>query len=143
VEHAGSLSKITTRCLTPSISVLIAGRRSLVRVIDHLLEARCGIEVVGRVEDGSLLARHAGRLAPTVIVAHPRVLGKEPATRIASVRRSSPGSKFVLISPFVGLAPGLRRCGADALLDEEALVTRLLPTLQELVLRRDRGRSSV
>ncbi len=129
-----------TRLVAP-IGVLIAGRRSLATLLEHLLEEACDVAVVGCVEDGRLLTRCASELAPDVIVAHPRVLGEDAAARVAAARRSSPGSKLVLISSFAGLSPALRRCGADAFLMEDALVTRLLPTLKQLG-RRERGRSS-
>jgi hypothetical protein len=110
-------------------------------VIDHLLRD-CSLQIVERVEDAALLPRRAACLSPDLIVAHPRALGKEPAGLVAAVRGSSPGSRLVLISSFVGPAPRLRCCGADALLEEEALVTRLLPTLLELAPRGPRGASA-
>lgn len=48
------------------------------------------------------------------------------------MKRYSPGSKLILICPVKGLEQPARKCGADACLEEERLVGRLLRMARDL-----------
>jgi len=120
-------------------AVLVAvSPASLARVVDHLLRERTDLRVVAHVDRGEALTRQVARLAPRVVVAHQRVLGREPARRVAELKASSPGSKLVLVAPHEGLGPRLRH-GADACVGEEELVERLAAAVA-VAARRARGR---
>jgi len=95
----------------------------LMRVLEHLFRKYPEIHIVGRPRDIDRIKRQAGLLSPDMIVLHQRLLGKEARETIAAVKRSSPGSKLILIrSDEVRGGP---RYGADAHVAEEAIVRRL------------------
>lgn len=116
------------------VRVLVAVRPpALLRVIEHLLSNCPEIEVVASRSKGRRLAQATAAVLPELVVANGRLLGKEACQTIAEIKRSSPGSKLILISSVEGFAGAARRCGADACLDEEALVRRLLLTVRKLI----------
>jgi hypothetical protein len=82
-----------------------------------------------RSEEARGATRRAGRRAPDVVVASVRALGREQAAFSAEIRRSSPGSKVILIHP----VPVPREAsGADAHIEESAVVRRLVPSVERL-----------
>lgn len=102
----------------------------LLRVVEHLFGEHPEIRIVARPTDAGRIKRQAGLHAPDLIVVHQRLLGKVAHETIADLKRSSPGSKLILIRS--DQAWGGRRYGADANLAEEAIVRRLLTTVERL-----------
>jgi DNA-binding NarL/FixJ family response regulator len=102
---------------------------ALSRLIEHVLRTREDIEILGRVFDASRLVPLATRHLPDVILANVGLLGREPAPFIAEIKRSSPASRVILVSRVEGIALSTGRFGADAQIQEQALVRSLLPLL--------------
>lgn len=115
------------------LRVLVAVKpRSLVRLIEHLFHDDPELFIVGRPAEGTGLARRARRLAPDVVVASTRLLGRKHGPVLADLRRFSPASKLILICPAEAFGSVARASAADAHLAEEAIVRRLVPTLRQL-----------
>jgi DNA-binding NarL/FixJ family response regulator len=113
------------------LTVLVAARPSLLRLIEHLLRDSPDLRVLGHRGSARALPRRAARASASVVVASGRHLGRECAAALEGVRRSSPRSKLVLLR--VRDDHILR--AADAELEEDALVRSLLPTVRRLAAR--------
>lgn len=105
---------------------------ALLQLIDYLFRGWPEFEVVGSPRGARDVGRQGARLQPELIVTNVKPLRCGVYRTIQSLKRSSPGSKLILICPVKGFASGARRCGADACLETEALVGRLLRTAQNL-----------
>jgi hypothetical protein len=114
------------------IRVLFVGPPALSNVIRHLFQDRPEFEVVGSLPGLRNLAQRAGRLLPELIVASVKPVGTGVCPVVVAIKQSSPLSKLILICPITGFIGGARRCGADAYLDQEKLVRRLVPTATAL-----------
>lgn len=114
------------------VRILVVSPRGLCQVIEHLFQGRPEFEVVGSLIGLRSLAQQAGRLLPELIVAHVKPVQTGLCDAVASIKRSSPLSKLILICSVGDLMAGARRCGADACLEQEKLVLRLLPTARAL-----------
>jgi hypothetical protein len=110
------------------VSILVVGPPALSQIIEYLLRDRPEFEVVGRLSGLRSLGRQAGRLCPELIVANVKPVRTAVCQVVASVKRSSPSAKLILICPIRDFMACARRCGADACLEEEKLVGRLLRT---------------
>ena len=120
----------------PRMRILIVSSPSLAHVIRHLFRDQPGFDVVGTAAGLKSGARAAKLLNPELIVAHVRPVAARPCTVAASIKRSSPLSRLILVCPIRDLMHGARGCGADACLEQEKLVLRLVPTA--LALSRNR-----
>jgi DNA-binding NarL/FixJ family response regulator len=120
---------LTREGLLTCLTVLVVVRPlRLRRVIEELLRDRPGLRIV-RSEEAPGLHRRAARLAPDVVVASVRALGREQAAFSAEIRRSSPRSKVILIHS----VPVTRDAsGADAHIEESAVVRRLVSSVERL-----------
>ncbi len=105
---------------------------ALFQVIEYLFRGRPEFEIVGSPRGARGVGRQGGRLLPELIVVNVKPLRSGVCQTVQSLKRSSPGSKLILICPVKGFAHSARRCGADACLEAEALVSRLLRTAQLL-----------
>jgi hypothetical protein len=114
------------------IRVLFVGPPALSNVIRHLFHDRPEFEVVGSLPGLRNLAQRAGRLLPELIVANVKPVGTGVCPVVIAIKQSSPLSKLILICPITDFTGGARRCGADACLDQEKLVRRLVPTATAL-----------
>ena len=111
--------------------VVVVGHLRLRRAIEELLGNRPGrVLVVGRFSASRNLARSVGRLAPDVVIASIRTLGREHAAVSAEVARVSPGSKLILIHPVPVFA--CEALGRRVHLSEDDLGRRLWPALERL-----------
>jgi hypothetical protein len=110
--------------------VLVIRPRRLLRVVEEILGARPNLQVVGRFGEVSRLASRLGRLRPQLVVASVRSLGREHAAISTQIRRSSPGSKLILIHP-VPVFP-CEAHGAQLHLTEDVLVHGLIPAVARL-----------
>ena len=114
------------------ITILIVSSPSLSRIIEHLFRGRPEFEVVGTLSGLGGLGRQAGRLLPEVIVANVKPVSVRISRAVASIKKSSPLSKLILICPVEDLARVARECGADACLKDDNLAGPLLRTARTL-----------
>ena len=113
--------------------VLVAVKpAAMARVIEHLFRGQPQLEVLEYRSAGSHLAEHAETANVELIVASTRLLGRSRWETLAAVKRSSPGSKLIVICPLGGFTKEARESGADACLEEEAVVSGLLDTVRRL-----------
>lgn len=116
------------------VEILVAVEPApLLRVIEHLFQRQSEYRIVARRRGGSALARQASHLRPELIIANMRLLGPGAAKIIPEVKHASPRSKLIVTGFPQGFGTHARKLGADAYLDEEHLVRRLVPTAQKLL----------
>jgi len=115
--------------------ILLVSTPALYHFIRHLFHDQPEFEVVGSLRGLRSLARQAGRLRPELIVASVNPVGTGVCPAVGAIKRSSPGSKLILICPISTLVSDARRCGADAYLDPEKLVRGLVPAASALSTR--------
>jgi len=113
------------------IKVLVVGTRAFAQLLEHLFSWGSEFKMIGRVEAFRALASTTDR-APGLIIATLKPVGIGVGSAIASVKKFSPSSKLILICPVREFVRGARESGADACLDQETLVFRLLPTARVL-----------
>jgi hypothetical protein len=106
--------------------ILVIGPPTLSRIIEHLFRNQPEFEVAGSLSDVQYLAREADRLQPDLIVANVKPVNVRICRMVASIKRSSPLSKLILVCPLEDLSRAARRCGADAYLNDEKLTSQLL-----------------
>jgi len=109
------------------VRILIVSPPALSQLIEYLFRGRPEFEVVGSLSRLGSTAR-VGRLYPELIVANVKPVRTGVCEVVASIKRTSPLSKLILICPARDFMTGARRCGADACLEQEQLVRRLLGT---------------
>lgn len=114
------------------ITILVISSPSLSRIIRDLFRGRAEFEVVGTLSDLGDLGRQAERLLPELIVANVKPMSIRICRVVASIKKSSPLSKVILICPVEDLARMARKCGADACLKDEKLARQLLRTARGL-----------
>ena len=110
------------------IRILLVGSPALSDVIRHLFHEQPRFEVVGSLRNLKHFAELAGRLLPELIVVNVKPVGTGVCPLLVAIKQSSPSSKIILICAVSSLISGARKCGADACLDQEQLVRRLVPT---------------
>lgn len=114
------------------ITILLLSSPAMSKVIEHLLRGKPDFEVVGSIGGLKSLGQHAGQVLPEVIVADVKPVSAGVCRTAASIKQASPASKLILICPVLDFARGARKCGADACLNDEKLVCRLLPVARAL-----------
>lgn len=112
--------------------ILVVSSPTLWRLIEHLFRNRSDFELAGNLSDVQNLAREAARLLPDLIVANVKPVNVRICRMVASIKRSSPLSKLILVCPVEDLSRAARRCGADACLSDENLTSQLLRTARAL-----------
>jgi chemotaxis response regulator CheB len=110
------------------VRILIISPPALSQVIEYLFRDRPEFEVVGSLSGLRSMGQQVGRLCPDLIVANVKPVRTAVYQVVASIKRSSPSSKLILICPARDFMAVGRRCGADACLEQEKLVRRLLGT---------------
>jgi hypothetical protein len=120
---------------TRKVRVLVYSPPALTQLIRHLFRSKPEFEIVGCVGSSRRLASESQRLLPELIVATLKPVRTGICRAVLSIKHSSPLSKLILICPLTGLLSQARQCGADACLEEERLVFRLLPTVAALSAR--------
>jgi hypothetical protein len=116
---------------TPVRVVMVVRPLRLRQAIEALLGNRPGrVQIVGRLTRAAGLTRSLRRLAPDVVVASVRTLGREHAAVSAEVGRVSPGSKLILIHPVPVFPCAAQVDRVD--LPEDDLGRRLWPALERL-----------
>ena len=124
------------------ITILIAGPPPISRIIRYLFASHPEFEVVGNQGGLKKLAPRAGRLPPELIVAAVKPVSTSVDSAVLAIKRSSPSSKLIFIcsvSDFISVA---LKSGADACLEPETLLLRLLPTASALTARSRRRTGS-
>jgi hypothetical protein len=110
------------------VRILVIAKPALAQLVVYLLESRPEFQVLRSIGGLNALKQQSGRLFPDLIVARVRPLSAGVGHAAALIKQYSPSSKLILICPATTFAPDARKCGADAFLDEEKLVGRLLQT---------------
>ena len=110
------------------MKILIVGSPSLAHVIRDLFRDQPEFDVAGTAPGLRSGAREAKRLRPELIVANVRPVAARACDVATSIKRSSPLSSLILVGPIRDLMDGAIGCGADACLEQEKLVLRLVPT---------------
>ncbi len=110
------------------VRILVVSPPALSQLIEYLFRDRPEFEVVGSLSGLRSVGQQAGRLCPELIVANVKPLRTPVCRVVASIKRFSPFSKLILICPARDFMAGARRCGADACLEQEKVVRRLLET---------------
>lgn len=110
------------------VKILVISPPALSQLIEYLFRDRPEFEVVGSVRGLRSMGQRAGRFSPELIVANVKPVRTAVCQAVVSIKRSSPLSKLILICPARDFMAGARRCGADACLEQEELVRRLLGT---------------
>jgi hypothetical protein len=117
-----------------NIRVLVAVEPPpLGRIIEHLFHDQPHYRIVMCLNEWTPLARYASRLQPELIIASISLLGDGAAGIVADVKLASPGSKLILINFSHDLGRHARKWGADAYLNSENLVQRLVPKAEKLL----------
>ena len=101
---------------------------ALAQLIEYLFCGRPEFEVVGRIAGLKGLVERSERLLPQLIVASFKPVKTSVRAAVVAIKRCSPSSKLILISPVSELIDGVRNCSVDACLEQEKLVPRLVPT---------------
>jgi len=114
------------------VRILVVSPPALSQVIEYLFRDRPEFEVVGSLSGLRSMGQHAGRLSPELIVANVKPVRTAVREVVASIKRSSPLSKVILICPARDFMAVARRCGADACLEQERVVRRLVGTARAL-----------
>jgi len=112
--------------------LVVVNSAALSQVIQSLFCGRPEFEVVRGPSGLRNLKQQAGRLLPELIVANLKPVQTGVCRVVTSIKQSSPLSKLILICPVKELARGARQCGADACVEEEKLIGRLLPAARAL-----------
>ena len=115
-----------------NIRILVISSPSFSRLVEHLFRGRSEFEVVGTLSGLGSLERQARRLLPELIEANVKPVSVGIRRAVASIKRSSPLSKLILVCPVEDLARMARKCGADACLRDEELAGHLLRTARSL-----------
>jgi hypothetical protein len=100
----------------------------LAQLIQHLFRGRPQFEVVGSIESLKGLAERSESLLPQLIVANVKPVKTSIRAAAVAIKRSSPSSKLILISPIRELIDGVHDRSVDACLWQEKLVPQLVPT---------------
>ncbi len=119
--------------------LVVVSSAALSQVIQSLFCGRPEFEVVTGPNGLRNLKQQTGRILPELIVANVRPVRTGVCEVVASLKQYSPHSKLILICPVKELARGARQCGADACVEEEKLIGRLLPVASALTDRRGQG----
>lgn len=113
------------------------------RIIRQILRAESDLTVTGEAGDGVAAVTHVLHHQPAVVlmdVAMPRLDGFEATRRIKAMR---PDTKVLIMTLHTqeGYHQRARDSGADAFLPKLDVITRLIPTIRE-VLGEQRGRTA-
>lgn len=100
----------------------------LAQLIQHLFRGQPEFEVIGSIGGLKGLAARSERLLPQLIVASVKPVKTSIRAAAVAIRRSSPSSKVILISPISELIDRDHNYSVDACLEEEKLVPQLVPT---------------
>jgi DNA-binding NarL/FixJ family response regulator len=120
-----------------TLTVLVGAKPPrLLHAIEELLGQRPDFRIVGSAEGTADLAPRVRKLAPDVVVASLRALGRDHERIAQQIRQSRRATRLVLIHS-VSVRPGDLR-GADAHVDEQVLLKRLLPTIDRIARARQR-----
>jgi hypothetical protein len=117
------------------ITILVAGPPALSQIIRYLFASHPDFEVIGSIGGLKRLAPQAMRLQPKLIVAMVKPVSTGVDSAVLAIKRSSPLSKLIFICSVSDFISGALKSGADACLEPEMLLMRLLPTASALSAR--------
>jgi hypothetical protein len=127
-DVARSVLRIQRQRTRGKVKVLLVSTPALAQLIQHLFRGRPEFEVVGSIAGLKGLAERSERPLPQLIVASVKPVTTSIRAAVIVIKRYSPSSKLILISPVSELISGVRNCSVDACLEQEKLVPRLVPT---------------
>ena len=110
------------------VRILVVSPPALSQLIEYLFRDRPEFEVVGSLNGLRNMGQQAGQLCPELIIANVKPIRMAFCQVVAVIKGSSPFSKLILICPARDFVLSARRCGADACLEQEEVVQRLLRT---------------
>lgn len=110
------------------ITILIVCPPALSQLIEYLFRDRPEFAVAGTLSGLRSMGQQAEQLSPDLIVADVKPVTTAVCQAVATIKRSNPLSKLILICAARDFMSGARSCGADACLEQEELVRRLLGT---------------
>jgi DNA-binding NarL/FixJ family response regulator len=104
-------------------------------IIRHVLQAQSDLSVSGEADDGEAAVEHVRHHQPAVVlmdVAMPRLDGFEATRRIKAMR---PDTKVLILTVHREEAypERARESAADAFLPKQDVITRLIPTIREVL----------
>ena len=114
------------------VRILVYSSAPLLRAIRHIFAGRDEFEIVGEKGSVRRLAETSAEIAPQLIVADLKPVRTGVSSAVSAIKHSSPLAKLILICPLTDLKPAGRRCGADACLAPEEILTRLPRTVSAL-----------
>ncbi len=105
------------------------------RILRQILQTESDFTVVGEAEDGEVAVELALKRQPAVVLmdlAMPHLDGFEAARRIKEIR---PETKILVLTLHTEEAyrARARKSGADAFLPKQDAITRLIPTIREVL----------
>lgn len=116
------------------VTILVAVEPApLLRVIEHLFSRQSKFRIVARLSNASAVAGQVSHLQPDLVIANMRLLGQAAGTIIRDIKIASPDSKLIVTGFPQGFGRDAHDWGADAYLEEEDLVRRLVPTVHGLL----------
>lgn len=115
--------------------LLVDDHEEFRRILRQILQTESDFVVVGEAEDGEAAVEIALERQPAVVLmdlAMPHLDGFEAARRIKAVR---PETKILVLTLHTEEAyrTRARESGADAFLPKQDTITRLIPTIQEVL----------
>lgn len=111
--------------------VLVLSSPALSQVIEHLFRDRPDFEV-GSISGLKNLGQADPR-APELIVANVKPMSTAICRAVATIKQFSPSSKLILVCTVQDFSRAARKCGADACLKDEKLVSQLLSTARAVL----------
>jgi DNA-binding NarL/FixJ family response regulator len=109
-----------------TVKILVAVKPpALHHAIVSLLRTRPDFEIAGSQGGFRNLRQRLRRLLPALVVVNVSPFEADLCWAVATLKRSSPGSKVILLSAVEDFAYQAKRCGADAYLHEDRLIDRL------------------
>jgi DNA-binding NarL/FixJ family response regulator len=118
---------------------------SLCRVVQLILSGASEVKVLAHPlthsDDAENLRRQAKRVQPDLLIANAELLGADACAAVMNIKRTCPRTRIILTDFDARLDAMANRCGADAYLEEELLVRKLLATVRRLAAKSNSRRT--
>jgi DNA-binding NarL/FixJ family response regulator len=119
----------------PGMILVVDDHQEFRRIIRQILEQESDLAVSAEADDGEAAVEHVRHHQPAVVlmdVAMPRLDGFEATRQIKAMR---PDTKVLILTVHTqeGYPERARESGADAYLPKQEAITRLVPTIREVL----------
>ena len=122
--------------MAPPIKVLLADDLPQIRaVLRRALEKDGRFEIVGEANNGTDAVEQASSMRPDALVLDLAMPGMDGMEAIPKILETAPGTKIVVLSGFVEMAPDVLKAGAHGFFEKTAPPQELAATIAELVAR--------